>query len=148
MRETKRDAFVYEGLGFPIKLTNVPMRKILGEWAIDIDFNSFQAGVLRMLAKKPSPLTGPEIRFIADYLELSARDFAKLFGVTHTAVLKWEREEVKMNPCTELHLRMHILNHLKVADKEFRKVYSELNVDKLVKRDREPLEVNLHEIAC
>jgi hypothetical protein len=70
MSETKRDAFVYEGLGFPIKLTNAPMRKILGEWAIDIDFNDFQAKVLRMLAKKPSPLTEPEIRFIIDYLEL------------------------------------------------------------------------------
>lgn len=69
--------------------------------------------------RKPTPLTGGELRFIIDYLEMSTRNFAKLFGVTHAAVLKWENEESKMNPSTEVYLRLYILNYLKVTDKEF-----------------------------
>lgn len=51
-KETKRESFVYEGLGFPIRLINVPMKKIFGEWAMDINFNALQKNVLHMLARK------------------------------------------------------------------------------------------------
>ena len=36
------------------------------------------------------------------HLEMSIRDFAKSFDVTHRAVLKWGKEESRMNPSTEL----------------------------------------------
>src|SRR5690242_7594503 len=109
----KRDTFIYEGLGFPIRLVNVPMRKVLDEWAIDINFNTLQLIVLHMLATKQTPLTGRELRFIIDYFEMSFRDFAKLFGVSHAAVVKWEKEESRMNPSTEVYLRLYIFNFLK-----------------------------------
>ncbi len=54
---------------------------------------------------QPYPLSGAEIGFIMDYLRMSTRDFSKLLGVTHTAVLKWEKEETQMNPGTEVCLR-------------------------------------------
>lgn len=150
MKETRRDTFIYKGLGFPIRLVNVPMKKVFGEWAIDINFNTLQLAVLNMLARKSSPLTGGEIRFIVDYLEMSTRDFAKLFGVTHAAVLKWEKEEAKMNPSTEVYLRLYILNYLKVTDKEFRKLYLKINPENLAnpKGKHNPLEIDGDEIAC
>jgi len=146
----KRDTFIYEGLGFPIRLVNVPMKKVFGEWAIDINFNTLQVVVLNMLARKPTALTGMELRFIIDYLEMSIRDFAKLFGVTHAAVLKWEKEETKMNPSTEVYLRLYILDYLKVTDKEFRMEYLKIKPRNLVTSDSEnyPLEIDAEKIAC
>ncbi len=148
--EKKRDTFIYEGLGFPIRLVNVPMRKVLGEWAIDINFNTLQITVLNLLARKPTPLTGNELQFIIDYLEMSRRDFAQLFGVTHAAVLKWEHEEAKMSPSTEIYLRLYLLNYLKVTDKEFRRLYLKINPENLSHAEREytPLEIDANKIAC
>ncbi len=150
MKETKRDTFIYEGLGFPIRLINVPMKKVFGEWAININFNTLQIAALNMLARKPTALTGGELRFIIDYLEMSTRDFAKLFGVTHAAVVKWEKEETKMNPSTEVYLRLYILNYLKVTDKEFRKLYLKINPANLANSEGEitPLEIDVDKIAC
>lgn len=146
----KRETIIYEGLGFPIRLVNVPIRKVLGEWAIDINFNVLQAVVLDMLARKPTQLTGGELRFIIDYLEMSTREFAKLFGVTHAAVLKWEKEESRMNPSTEVYLRLYLLNYLKATDKEFRKLYLKISPERLVHSESPniPIEIDANKIAC
>ena len=70
MKKTKTDTFIFEGLGFPVRLVNVPMKRVFGEWAIDINFNTLQLAVLNMLARKPTPLTGGELQFIVDYLAM------------------------------------------------------------------------------
>ena len=150
MKQTKKDTFIWEGLGFPIKLVNVPMKKIFGEWVLDINLANFQEVVLHILAYKTTPLTGSELRFIIDYLKMSTREFAQIFGVTHTAVLKWENEKTKMNPSTEVCLRLYILNHLKVADNEFRKLYLEINPQNLAHADNphSPLVIDADKMAC
>lgn len=150
-KKRKSETFIYEGLGFPIRLVNVPLKKVLGdEWAIDIDFNILQKTVLHMLALKSTPLTGQELRFIIDYFELSYREFAKLIGVTHAAVVKWEKEKSRMNPSTEICLRLHILNYLKVSDKEFRQFYLKMNHEDLSRSESETelLEIGVDQIAC
>lgn len=149
MKEKKRETIIFNGLGFPIRLVNVPMKKVFGEWVIDINFNILQETVLNILARKHSALTGKEIRFIIDYLEMSTREFAKLFGVTHAAVLKWENDLSKMNPSTEAYLRLYILDYLKVSDKEFRKLYLEISPKNLHDQiEDNPLEIDLKKIAC
>lgn len=150
MKEIKTETLIYKDLGFPIRLINVPMRKVFGEWVLDINLNHLQIVVLRMLAKKQTALTGDEIHFIRTYLEMSARDFAKLLGVTHAAVLKWENEKTTMHPTTEGWLRLHIVNHLKATNKEFREVYLIINPENLANSEREytPLEIDVNKIAC
>ncbi|MFI5343399.1 MAG: hypothetical protein ACHQUC_04165 [Chlamydiales bacterium] len=149
-KDKKRKTLIYTGLGFPIRLINAPMRKVYGKWAFDFSMGLFQEIVLRLLATKSSPLTGSELRFIIDYFELSYRDFAKLFGVSHSAVVKWEKEKSKMNSNTEISLRLYILNYLKVTDREFRKWYVELSQQDLSSSDSEkiPLDIDLDKIAC
>lgn len=149
-KEKKIKTLIYSGLGFPIRLINAPMRKVYGKWAFDFSMGIFQEAVLNMLATKPSPITGPELRFIIDYFELSYRDFAKLFSVSHAAVVKWEKEKSKMNPNTEVSLRLYILDHLKVSDKEFRRRYLELSQRDLANANSEktPLDIDLDKIAC
>lgn len=150
MKEKKTATFIYEGLGFPIRLVNVPMKKVFGEWAIDINFHQLQIAALHMLAEKPTSLTGEELRFIRHYLEMSTHSFSKLFGVSHVSVLKWENEDTKMNPGTEFYIRLYILHHLKVTDKEFKKMYIKLNLKTLAKKEQGniPLEIDADKIAC
>jgi DNA-binding transcriptional regulator YiaG len=142
--------FIWEGLGFPIRLTNVPMKKVYGEWVLDINLVHFQKCVLYMLVRKSTPINGAELRFIIDYLKMSTREFAHLFHVTHTAVLKWENEKSKMNPSTEVCLRLYILNYLKVADKEFRKLYLKISLQDLTTSENTEtlLEIDAEKIAC
>lgn len=149
-KNKKTETFIYEGLGFPIRLVNAPLKKIYGEWAFDFSMGTFQKAVLHLLAMKVSPLTGKELRFIIDYFEMSYRDFAKIFGVSHVAVVKWEKEKSKMNPSTEIYLRFYILNFLKVTDKEFRKLYLKINPEFLAnaKLEETLLEIDADKIAC
>jgi DNA-binding transcriptional regulator YiaG len=123
---------------------------ILGEWTLDVDLNLLQKSVLNLLVRKPTPLTGGEIRFIIDYLEMSRREFAKLLGVTHAAVLKWENEQSRMNPATEVYLRLYILDLFKVKDREFKAFYLTINPKSLAESEDEisPLEIDANKIAC
>lgn len=149
-KNKKIETFIYEGLGFPIRLINAPLKKVYGEWVLDFSMGVFQKAVLHLLAIKPTLLTGAELRFIIDYFELSYRDFAKIFGVSHVAVVKWEKEKSRMNPSTEVYLRLYILDHLRVTDKEFRKLYLQINPENLANAEAEkkPIEIDADKIAC
>ena len=150
MSEKKIDTIIYNGLGFPIKLVNIPMRKAYGDWILDINFGQLQIAVLLMLAKQGTTLSGKEITFIRHYFDMSTIEFGKLLGATHVAVLKWEREERRMNANTEIFLRSCILNRLNVTDKEFRKIYLTFKPEVISKRHIEsmPLEIEIDKIAC
>lgn len=147
--ERKRKTLIYKGLGFPIRLINAPMKKVFGKWVFDFSMGLFQENVIHMLATKTSPLTGPELRFIIDYFQLSYREFAKLLGVSHAAVVKWEKGKAKMNPNTEVLLRLYILNYLKVTDREFKKWYLQLSKHDLTSEgENASLDIDLDQIAC
>lgn len=146
MKEKKKETFIFEGLGFPIQLINCPMRKIFGEWVLDIDLSKLQIDMAKELVHKPVPLTGLELRFIRKFLELSTTDFGKLVGVSHPAVLKWEKELVHINPATEVYIRLYVLQCLHAKDKEFRNLYEQISIDNLIKHkdDRQiPLSIKI-----
>lgn len=149
MKDRKTDSFVYEGFGFPILLENVPMRKRLGEWTFDFDLEALEKAVLLSLIEKQAPLSGSQIRFIRHFLNMSTYEFADILGVTHAAVLHWEKIEKKMNVGNQIVLRLYVLNHLKVTDKEFRKIYQMLNPKSISKAHFEdsPLEIDVEKIA-
>jgi DNA-binding transcriptional regulator YiaG len=136
MKTRKKKTFIYEGLGFPIKLINVPMKKEFGDWYIDINMNKLMLVVLEGLAHKPTALTGDELKFIRSYLEMTSTEFGKAFGVSHVAVLKWENGENRISPALELCVRLHILDHLQAKDAEFRALYRELNLGRLSKKEK------------
>ncbi len=150
MSERKKETFLYKGLGFPVMLVDAPMRKFSGEWILDIDFEELQNVAMLALAKKPAALTGKELRAIRHYLDMSTHTFADKLGVSHVAILSWESEERKMNADTEIHLRLYLLNHLKVSDKEFRKTYNQFNRKSIANRriHSSPLEIDAEKIAC
>lgn len=130
-KKARLQTIVYEGLGFPIKLINVPTKEIFGEIVLDINLNKFQRDVLNAMVYKNSSMNGAEIRFIRKYFEMTTTSFGKAFGVTHAAVLKWESNRSRLPPTTELCLRLFILDKLNAKNAEFGKLYHLISVETL-----------------
>ena len=125
--------FVYESLGFPITLVNTPMRKVFGEWVIDIDMTRLQLVVLRALAFKKGRLTKSELKFIRKFLSLTTMAFGRLFGVSHAAIIQWEKGKRQLTPSTEFCIRLHVLGHLRAKATEFRDLYNAVPLEVLAK---------------
>lgn len=132
-------SFVYEGFGFPVHLVNAPMMKARGIWVLDIDFNQLMKAVLLALATKTQSLTGNEIRFIRKYYRMTLVAFGEEFGVSHAAVIDWEKEEnnpVKMNAATEKCIRLYALDSLLLGDHAFRKSYHKIDIKHLAEQQK------------
>lgn len=132
MKEKTLKSLIYKDLGFPIRLTNVPMKKIFGEWVLDINLNKLQAEALNLIIHKPTPLQKEEIRFIRKYFEMTTTAFGEVFGVTHAAVLKWESGQLPP-PTTDLCIRLFAMDQLKAKNEDIGKLYHEVNLKGLAK---------------
>jgi len=133
--ERKKETFIYEGLGFPIELIDTPMKKVFGEWVIDIDMNALQIFVFKGLIHKPYPLTGKEIKFMRKFLEISTTEFGESLGVTHAAIVKWEKEQSKISPMQETYIRMFLLESL--TEQELINVFKEITPKMLAETKNE-----------
>ncbi len=147
MTEKKIETFIYKDLGFPIQLVDVPMRKILGEWVIDINLNILQLEVLKMLIHQPTPLQAGELRFIRKYFEMTTTAFGEAFGVSHAAVIKWENGQLPA-PAMDVYIRMYVMDRLKAKNADFGKLFHEVNMASLAQAKKErrkgkPLSLNV-----
>lgn len=148
MKDRKVKTFVYEAFGFPVKLINVPMRKVIGEWVLDVDFQSLQKAILRELINKQAPLSGAELKFIRKYFELSTTDFGVILGVSHASISKWENEKAKPPSSADIYIRLYALDYLRGKDREFRNLYSAISPESLErnkKKKLKPLSINVEE---
>ena len=150
-KERKVETFVYEDLGFPIRLVNCPMKKVFGEWMLDINLAQLQETVLRILIYKRSSLSKEELRFIRKHFGFTTTKFGEFFGVTHAAVLKWESGQVHPQPTTEIFIRLFALDHLRAKSDEFLKLYHQIRPIDLIKQRRSnvdcpPVKIDAHEL--
>lgn len=129
--------YTYEGLGVPILILNAPFKRIFGEWVLDIDLNKLQKELIKELIHKPTPLAGNELRFIRKYFEMTTTEFGTCLGVTHPAVLKWEKGTSKIPEATEKYVRLYAYNRLKVKGDEFQRFFSEISAENLMKLTKE-----------
>lgn len=53
------------------------------------------------LARKPAPLTGPELRFLRKELGLKAKELAQHLGTTDVTVSRWETGDTPVNPAAD-----------------------------------------------
>lgn len=129
-RETKiQRVYIDYGCGFPVKLINVPMAKVRGEWVVNINSKKLHDVVIRTLIFKPSRLTGSEIRFIRLFHEMTLKEFGHKFDVTHPAVKKWESQGDKstgMKWSIEKDIRLFTLAQVSPKATEFLIAYHEL----------------------
>jgi DNA-binding transcriptional regulator YiaG len=114
-------------LGFPIELIDVPMRKILGEWILDINLSILQQEVLKMLIHKPTLLQAGELRFIRKYFEMTMTAFGKVFGVSHAVVIKWESGQLPAPPM-DFYIRMYVMDRLNAKNADFGKLFHEVDM--------------------
>jgi DNA-binding transcriptional regulator YiaG len=131
--------YIYEGLGFPVVLTKVKVREIRGEEVPDINYNDLQKSVLLLLCHKKDPLTGQELKFIRKYLEMTTTEFGNEFGCSHTAVLKWEKygdHFARVEPGTEVCIRLFALKHIQRSVTAFKKLYDEISISHLAERQK------------
>jgi DNA-binding transcriptional regulator YiaG len=135
MTEKKFETFTYEGLGFPIELIDAPMKKIYGEWILDINLGKLQREVLNLLIHQPTPLQAGELRFIRKYFEMTTTAFGEIFGVSHVAVLKWESVQLPA-PAMDMYIRMFVMDRLKATNAEFGKLYHQISLACLAKSRR------------
>lgn len=140
--------YVDHGLGFPIVIRNLTMTKIHGEWVADIDYSRLDRVAMIALALKPARLTGAEIRFIRLQSGMTYRAFAERFGVTHPAVIKWEKAGEKapeMAWACEKDIRLFVLDAMKVKPREFQEAYESFRDRR--QATREKVEVPLELLA-
>lgn len=152
MKKIRKETIIYEGLGFPIRLINAPVRELFGETILDINLGKFQRDILKAMIYKKQSLTGLEVKFIRKYFEMTTTIFGKAFGVTHAAVLKWESEQSRLPPTTELCIRLFILDKLQAKNDEFGKLYHMVSVESLTLHQKSgvitPLEYDVKQIQA
>ena len=140
MKRKKIKKFIYEGLGFPVVLKNVPVIKMQGKEVLDINFNTLQKAVLLILCRKDTTLTGNEIKFIRKYFEMTLTEFGMKFGYSHAAVLKWEKygnDFAKMEPTTDVCIRLFIFSHINKRSGAFKEFYDKLDMQRLIKNHKQ-----------
>ena len=111
----------FNGFGFPVVLTNVQTKVVHDEIVPDVDFNELQKLLFIALIRKPSRLSGAEIKFLRLHLEMTQQDFAKLLKIERSLVSKWENKDLKVTGMTvhaEIFLRMKLarLTHQHLDD--------------------------------
>lgn len=119
---------LYNGFGFPVLLINVSAKIIRGRIEPDINYRSLGAAVIAALCQKETPLTGHQVKFIRQYFELSLREFAEIFGLSHPAVLKWESHgdiSAEISPATEKALRLEAVFRLGLKEKDFYRIFAD-----------------------
>jgi hypothetical protein len=120
---------VYHGFGFPVTLHHVPMVYLRNAWTPDVNYELLQRALLRVLVEKPARLSGREVRFIRLAAAKTLQEFAKRFGVTHPAVLKWENagsRSTGMGWSTEKDIRLDVISRLKDQPGRFYRIYRDL----------------------
>lgn len=147
MKERKIErAYIYNGLGFPIVLEEVPMVQVRGVWTPEINYNILQKVVLLALCYQPTTLTGNQISFIRKYFDMTLNAFAKKFGVTHAAVLKWEKKADKAAKVLigyEKEIRLFVLDQLLSDAKEFRLAFRQVFDQSYSMSKNEPLHLDV-----
>lgn len=152
-KQEMKKKLLFDGLGFPIILLNVPMVMIRGEMAPDINYSRLQKAVLLQLCHKKSPLTGNEVKFIRKFFSLTTKEFGYIFGHTHSAILKWESQKnrvARIAPTTEFYLRLYVLEAIQKHDLNIRMLYAEIQIPQLAEhlkvlqnRDSDPLSIDV-----
>lgn len=138
--------YIYSGFGFPILLENVPMVEIRGTWTPEVNYNVLQKVVLLTLCYQSTALSGNQVRFIRKYFEMTLDRFAKTFGVTHAAVLKWEKKgdySAKILEGYEKEIRLFVMDQILADAKEFRLAFRKIFDQTYSLSKGEPLHVDV-----
>jgi putative transcriptional regulator len=111
-------SYQFNGFGFPVIIKNARVRKTSrGDEVVDVDFKRLESVLFIAIAEKPARLSGAEIKFLRNHMELTQAEFADLIGIERSSVAKWEKKDLKssgMSAPAEFAVRFHALRYAKV----------------------------------
>ena len=114
--------YVFNGFGFPVIFDELPALRLRGELVPNVDFSKFSADLIKYICTSQEfPLSGNQVKFFRHSLNLSMREFAKIVGVRHQSIMRWENNghlPAKMEAPTEIVLRLLMLNKFKGTNKQ------------------------------
>ena len=148
MKKKTLKKYLYEGLGFPVELTDVEMVYLDDEWCPKIDVKKLATMVIKLLPFQNERLTGSQIHFVRLYFGMSLRKFSsEVVKESHMAVSKWEKfaeKSTNMDSNTEIILRLYIYEKLGVKTaKERNNFFNQYQAIKEVELLRKGPEISL-----
>ena len=104
-RECGLDNVIIEGVQFPVDDG--------GEEVVTIPrINVLHRLIARLVATKPSGLTGRELRFLRTEMGLTQAELARIVHREPLAISRWERGEVEIDQNAEALIRLHAIEEL------------------------------------
>ena len=107
-----RERYKYDESGLPgISLENVEVRRChgCGEREVSIpDMEGLHRAMAKFIIEKKPSLTGSEIRFLREFLDLSAVDLAKQMGIDPATLSRWENDGQNPASTADRLLRMMV----------------------------------------
>lgn len=139
---------IFNGFGFPIELHDIPAKEIRGNIEPIINYRNLALKVISEIcsAENKIPLTGRQVFFLRNHLQMTIRDFGKFLEVTHPAVKKWEDAGdavTKMSDSTEKILRLKVLDFIGIKPSKFLEIFKKLDIEHNKKPSKEPLQISL-----
>ncbi len=115
-----RETVNYDAMmGLPVTLKNIEVRRCAscGEYEVVIQRAQRLMEVLAgSLIRKPSRLSGDEVRFLRKYLGWSGADFARHIGATPETVSRWENDAATIGGTADRALRLMVATARPVHD--------------------------------
>lgn len=142
--EFKTETFVWEGLGFPLKLVNVPMRNVWGEWMMHVNMEVLKRTVAFLLVHTTLQWSGAQLRFMLKYLGLKQRDTSRILFKSDSAFSAYCTEDRIPSQGAEMMMRLYFISLLKVSDPEFKDFFKKLldRKEKFKPCDQQPMAID------
>lgn len=99
-----------------VTIKNVPMVKTPAGYGFQAEtLMKIERAVAREVLSRGVPLRGREVQFIRKAFDISARELAELLGLSHVAVRKWEKNELKrLEPVNEIAVRAVLATYVHI----------------------------------
>lgn len=67
-------------------------RTLHGQGISIVDLEGLHDTIAKVLVSKPAPLSGEELRFLRNELDLSQKALAKTLGISEQSIARWEKQ--------------------------------------------------------
>lgn len=139
--ESRAETYLYKESGLPnVSLMGVEVRRCpaCGHHEVVLPrVAELHRTIAHAVVRKPTRLSGAEVRYLRKYLGWSGADFAKHVGVDPSTVSNWETDKDPIGSTSDRLLRLMVVHQAPVDD------YSLDDLTKIENRQTPPLEVRV-----
>lgn len=109
-----KKTITFNHLGFPVELIDFPHIVVDGELVPDVNYEKLEELAFSVLPRKPTRLTGAELKFLRHHLGKTQEQFAKWLedSIDSSSISNWEAQDLKptgMPDSTERSIRSQVI---------------------------------------